>query len=54
MPTKDSKVKSVRVLDKTLEEIEPRLKRRKMTFNSWLLWCISLGLRNHTKHDDKR
>ena len=49
MPTKNSLVISVRVKDKTVSEINRRIKRRGITINKWLTWAVSLGLRTHKK-----
>lgn len=49
MPTKDSKVLSVRVKNEVIAEINRRISRRDITLNAWLNWAISKGLRKHTK-----
>ena len=49
MPTKDSKVISVRIKNEVADEINRRVKRRGMTVNKWLVWAVGLGLRSHSK-----
>ena len=48
-PTKDSKVRSVRIKNEVDDEINRRIKRRGITVNSWLSWAVTLGLRKHGK-----
>jgi len=47
MPTKDSTVRGVRIKNDAISAIEQRAKRRKWTFNRWMNWAISVGLRSH-------
>ena len=49
MPTKDSKVRGVRVLNQDYEQIMERANRKKWTFNRWMNWAIEQGLRSHLK-----
>lgn len=47
MPTKGTSTVVARVADEVILEIERRAKRRKLSKNAWLNWCITLGLRKH-------
>ena len=49
MPTKDSRVIGVRIKNQTITAIEQRANRKGWTFNKWMNWAISIGLRKHTK-----
>lgn len=49
MPTKNTTVLAARVVDTEVEEINQRLKKRRITRNQWLNWAIQLGLRRHKK-----
>ena len=49
MPTKNSRVRGVRLLDKDYDLIMLRANRRGWTFNRWMNWAISIGLRKHIK-----
>ena len=49
MPTKNSRVRGVRLLDKNYELIMERANRKGLTFNRWMNWAISIGLRKHIK-----
>lgn len=45
MPTKDTKVRGVRIKNDTISAIEQRANRRGWTFNRWMNWAIGIGLR---------
>ena len=49
MPTKNSHVRGVRIADKVSTEIDRRRIRKGWSFNKWMNYVISLGLRSHTK-----
>jgi len=49
MPTKFSRVRGVRLLDKDYDLIMERANRKRWTFNRWMNWAISTGLRSHKK-----
>ncbi len=49
MPTKDSTVRGVRVLDKDIKQIMGKANRRGWTFNRWMNWAVAQGLRKHSK-----
>ena len=51
MPTKDSKVRGVRVLDRDYKEIMERANRRGLTFNRWMNYAIRIALRKHRKEE---
>jgi len=51
MPTKNSKVRGVRVLDKDYAQIMEKATRKGWTFNRWMNWAISIGLRSHKKKE---
>ena len=46
-PTRNSKVRGVRVLDRDYELAMKKASRKGWTFNRWVNWAIRLGLRNH-------
>ena len=53
MPTKNSSVLAARVMNETIAEIKKRLPAsRNKTINSWINWCIGLGLRKHDKKEN--
>ncbi|KKN71439.1 hypothetical protein LCGC14_0420180 [marine sediment metagenome] len=49
MPTKDSHARGIRVSDEDYKRIMKRANPKKWTFNRWMNWAISLGLRKHGK-----
>lgn len=49
MPTKDSRVIGVRILNPVIEEINKRARRRGLTFNGWMNWAITTALRPHRR-----
>ena len=49
MPTKDSKVRGVRIPNNIICEIEQRASHRGWTFNRWMNWAIIQGLRSHKR-----
>ena len=52
MPTKDSTVIAVRIKNETLEVINHRIKKKGITINKWLTWCVNEGLRLHRKRGE--
>jgi len=53
MPTKNSKILSVRVKNDIIRQIEERLGKKKPTINSWLGLAIKESLRPHRKKGEK-
>jgi len=53
MPTKNSSVRGVRLLDKDFDLIMKRATRKGWTFNRWMNWAIEQGLRSHQKKEGK-
>ncbi len=51
MPNKESRAIGVRIPDKDYERIMEKATRKGWTFNRWMNWAISLGLRKHDKKD---
>jgi len=51
MPTKNSRVRGVRLLNKDYHMIMERADRRGWTFNKWMNWAIKQGLRKHNKRE---
>ena len=49
MPTKDSKVRGVRIRNETIKKIMERCAHRNWTFNRWMNWAVTQGLRSHTR-----
>jgi len=49
MPTKDSRVIGVRISTDTIMQVKKRASRRGWTFNKWMNWSITQGLRLHKK-----
>ena len=47
MPTKDSKVRGVRISNQLIAAIEQRANRKGWSFNRWMNWAIRQGLRSH-------
>ena len=47
MPTRDSRVRGVRIKNETIDLIEERATRKHWTFNKWMNWAIQLGIRPH-------
>jgi len=51
MPTKDSRVLTVRIKGNLAVMVEDRIALNGMTKNQWLTWAIEQGLRKHSAKD---
>ena len=47
MPTKNSRVRGVRVLDQDYEKIIGRANRKGWTYNRWMNYAVQVALRSH-------
>lgn len=41
--------RGIRIKNEILDKVQQRAKRRGLTFNGWINWAVSLGLRSHKK-----
>lgn len=48
-PTKNTRVRPVRIPEDISEWIDQRAKRRGWSFNAWANWAFKIGLRKHNK-----
>ena len=49
MTVRDSRAIGVRIKNDDIATIEKRAKRRGWSFNKWMNWAVTAGLRSHRK-----